>query len=225
MPSWGESLPQNNSKLPPDFSGVLKVAEGEREGTELPRPGLQLERTRPAGATVPGESWPPPRQLRRPQLQLPRAWRCDGPRQLWGAGEGAKGAPPRFPGTWPRPLSPSALRLSVTRQPRRVQPPSGRHHDAPSAGRAHLGRAGHPHLNGLLLPPAAGGPVRAAGGGRASSGRPEPAGVENGAGGLPTRSAEPPQAAPAEGAGEGSADRGGPAGELHVAGWSSDPNS
>lgn len=65
-----------------------------------------------------------------------------------------------------------------------------------------MGAGGLPDLAGLLRSPAADGPRRAAQGGEPASRRPESAGVENGAGRVPTRGSEPSQAAPAGGAGE-----------------------
>lgn len=105
-----------------------------------------------------------------------------------------------FPGTWGRPLSPGASAkfvfafCSLT--------PGGFHHDRRCVQRAHVGAGGLPDLAGLLRSPAADGPRRAEQGGEPASRRPESAGVENGAGRVPTRGSEPSQAAPAGGAGE-----------------------
>uniref|UniRef100_A0A8D1KC25 Acid phosphatase 6, lysophosphatidic n=1 Tax=Sus scrofa TaxID=9823 RepID=A0A8D1KC25_PIG len=79
--------------------------------------------------------------------------------------------------------------------------PRGFHHDLRSLQGAPVGPSGRLHVAGTLSPPAAGGPGRAAGGGRPKGSRPKLAGAENGASRVSTRGAESSQAAPAGGAG------------------------
>lgn len=108
----------------------------------------------------------------------------------------------RFPGTRERLLSPAPAELLCSL----VQPPPGGHprcfhHDHRILEGAPVGPRGRPDLAGVLVPPAAGSSGQAAGSGRPAPRGPEPTGIENGAGRVPTRGAESPQAAPAGGAG------------------------
>uniref|UniRef100_A0A667GNT9 Acid phosphatase 6, lysophosphatidic n=1 Tax=Lynx canadensis TaxID=61383 RepID=A0A667GNT9_LYNCA len=148
-----------------------------------------------------------------PELKLPGSLRCSHLRfsrhaPTWGSphqgresprspqlGWGLDVRPRGFPGIWERPLSRGAggkfvfAPCSLT--------PQGRPHDHPCLQRARVGPGGRLDFAGVLRPPAAGGPGRDPGGAWPASRRPESAGVENGAGRVPTRGAESSQAAPA----------------------------